>query len=388
LNLLYNEGGIFLKKTFLILIIFILLTACGTSKPLPDGNTINTTTKTETVSTPAPTPAVTEAKITDYFAYTKDTHMKFKGTGNEYASFDTYVEYIKDNIVQIRNSNGGTDTVEVYQVKDGAIRKVFRQGETYYNYDYTSSLNMDEILLKEPIKVGTSWTVSNGANRSITAVDKRIKTPSGEYDALEITTKFADSTIKDYCVKNIGYVKSEFISNADIDNDTNNDNDTNIYAVTSELELVEKGVPIRQTIRFYYPEFSKDRVVYIDRAVDIRTNEDMKLLFQNELKKIPENSGLSKVLSPNTSILSCVVDDKNETVTVDFSSELLKEMNAGSSFETMLLKSITNTFGNYYQKNKVIIKVEGKLYESGHFLLKEGESYTVKIDDVQEYKKP
>jgi hypothetical protein len=375
---------VFLKKTFLILILFTLLTACGTSKPLPNGTTVNATTKTEVVSTPAPT----EASVTDYFAYTKDTHMKFKGTGNEYASFDTYVEYIKDNIVQIRNSNGGTDTVEVYQVKDGAIRKVFRQGETYYNYDYTSSLNMDEILLKEPIKVGTSWTVSNGANRSITAVDKRIKTPSGEYDALEITTKFADSTIKDYCVKNIGYVKSEFISNADIDNDTNNDNDTNIYAVTSELELVEKGVPIRQTIRFYYPEFSKDRVVYIDRAVDIRTNEDMKLLFQNELKKIPENSGLSKVLSPNTSILSCVVDDKNETVTVDFSSELLKEMNAGSSFETMLLKSITNTFGNYYQKNKVIIKVEGKLYESGHFLLKEGESYTVKIDDVQEYKKP
>lgn len=146
------------------------------------------------------------------------------------------------------------------------------QEETYYNYDYTSSSNMDEILLKEPIKVGTSWTLSDGGIRSITAVDKWIKTPAGEYNALEITTKRKDSIIRDYCVKNIGYVKSEFNSNIDS------------FTVMSELELVEKGTPIKQTIRFYYPEFSKDRVVYIDRATDIYTNEDMKLVFEKGLK--------------------------------------------------------------------------------------------------------
>ena len=62
-------------------------------------------------------------------------------------------------------------------------------------------------------------------------------------------------------------------------------------------------------------------------------------------------------------------------------------MNAGSSFEDMLLRCITNTFGLYYQKDNVIITIEGKPYESGHFKLEPGESYKVKIDDVKEYKR-
>ena len=238
------------------------------------------------------------------------------------------------------------------------------------------SRNMDEILLKEPIKVGTSWTLSDGGIRSITAVDKLIKTPAGEYNALEITTKREDYIIRDYLVKNIGYVKTEF-----------NVNDGE-YPVMSELELIEKGAPIKQTIRFYYLEFSKDRVVYIDRAIEIYTNEDMKLLFEKGLKTIPENSDLSKTLSPNAKILGLILDDKNGTVTVDFSDELLKEMNAGTTFESMLITSITNTFGNYFQKTKVIISVEGKPYQSGHFLLKEGEYFTEKSEGVVEYKKP
>lgn len=365
-----------MKRVFLIIFIGIMLTACGTKVEQPNGSSTNATTDTVKPVPATTTQTVAETKVSDYFAYAKDTHMVFKGTGNEYAGYETYVDYLKDNTVQVRNMNGGAVTISVFTIKDGALKKVFSpKGETYYLYDYTSSTNMDEILIKEPIKVGTSWALANGDIRSITAIDKQVKTPLSDYTALEITTKSKDSTVKDYYVKNIGRVKSEYSSS------------DGSMTVMSELEKIEKGVPYKQTIRLYFPEFSKDRVVFIDREINTNTNEDMKSIFQKEIKTIPENSELANVLSPNTVILSIVVDDEKETVTVDFSSQLIKEMNAGSTFESMLIKSITNTFGNYYQKSKVIITVEGKPYESGHFAMKPGEYFTVKTDDVKEFGK-
>ena len=344
-----------MKKFILAIVLCTLLSACSSNNVLPENKPDITENRTQ----------IPEIKVSDYFAYAKDVHMIYKGTGNEYAPYDTYIDYLKDGVVQVRSLNGGTISVIVYKLEDNAVKKVFSQGETYFKYDYTSSSNQNEIMIKEPIQAGTSWTLDDGASRSITSVDKQIKTPAGDYMALEITTKRTDSTIRDYYVKNIGLVKSEFSSG-------NND-----VSVTSELEKIENGVPYKHNVSFYFPEFSKDRVVNIDRNVEIFTNEDMKFKFQKELKTIPENSGLSKVLSTNTSVLGSIIDDKNGWVTVDFSAQFVKEMNAGTSFESMLLKSITNTFGKYYQKDKVVITIEGKLYESGHIMLKQGEYFKV-----------
>jgi diadenosine tetraphosphate (Ap4A) HIT family hydrolase len=61
-------------------------------------------------------------------------------------------------------------------------------------------------------------------------------------------------------------------------------------------------------------------------------------------------------------------------------------MNAGTSLEGMIITSITNTFGGYYQTSKVKITLDGKPYESGHFLLKPDEFFTVDTENSYEYK--
>lgn len=348
-----------------------MLTACNNN--VSPGNSPASVNMNTTVIQPS---GGSTARITDYFTFTKDVHMEYKGTGNEYAGYDTYVDYIKNDVIQVRQINGATESVAVYRLKDGILKKVFTKGEVYYRYDYTSLSNCDEVIIKEPIKAGASWTLGDGSERSITAVDKQIKTPAGELTALEITTKSKNFTETRYYAKNIGLVKSEFLSGDDSS------------AITSELEKIERGVPFKQKIRFYFPQFEKDRVVYIDRDTEIYTNQDMKYIFQKELKTLPENSGLTKVLSPNTAILGISVDEAAGTVTVDFSSNLVKEMNAGTALESMVLQSITDIFGNYYQKDKVIITMEGKLYESGHIALKKGEYFTVDKDNVKQYKNP
>jgi len=61
-------------------------------------------------------------------------------------------------------------------------------------------------------------------------------------------------------------------------------------------------------------------------------------------------------------------EDEN-IVCIDLNTAFLTEMNAGSEYESMILQSIANTFGQYYDSNKVILTIDNQLYSSGHILL-------------------
>lgn len=363
------------KYVLSLVVLFILLSACSGKDTVPDGNAARATDGSlgAKASTVEPMPA--EFKLEEYFPMAKDIHMKYKGMGNEYAEYETYVDYIGDGVIQTRSMNGGTTTVKVYKLKDGALKLSFVKGETYYRYDYTSSENRDEVLLMEPIKKGTAWILEDGSSRSITAVEKDLSTPAGEYKSLEVTTKRQDSVTRDYYVKGIGLVKSEFTP------------ENGSFSVSSELERLETDVPLKQQVKLFYPEFMKDRVVYIDKVLELYTNENVLERIGKELQTAPENSGLSRVLSQNTRINGAVLNEEKGTVTLDFSPQLVREMNAGTSLEGMILESITNTFGGYYQKDRVVITMEEKPYESGHYLMRQGEFFKVKTDNAVKFER-
>jgi len=320
-----------------------------------------------------------KAKVSDYFPFTENIHMVYKGEGNEYASYETYVEYIKDNIMQTRVINPGTTSVVVYEIKNGELKRILNRGETYHRYDYTSVKRDEEIILKEPIKEGTSWTLKDGSKKTITAVDKSISTPLGNYTALEVTTESQNSTITEYYVKNIGLVKSIFKLKGDKMTDDN-------YTVTSTLEKIEENASLKENAKFYFPDYNSGQLAYVNRKIEFRTNQTVEEVIEKAMKELPKNSSLSSVLSDNTKILSIRLDDNKDLVTVDFSSHLLTEMNAGTSLESMILQSIANTIGEYFQKQNVKITVEGKPYSSGHILMEENEYFTVNTEGCYEYK--
>lgn len=357
-------------------LITMLLTACSGLGPSTN-NTSGTTgadgTSQQTSQSTSETQGTAEETIADYFPMTADVNMKYKGTGNEYAQYETYVDFIKANVMQIRENNGGTEMVKVYAVKNGALVNTFSRGETYFRYDYTAMSEKEDILLKEPLVTGTAWKTPKGYDRSITAIDSQVETPAGKFTAIEVTTKGKDSETKDYYAKGTGLVKTVF--------KTNETNST----ITSELEKLEKGVPFKQKVKFYFPQFDKDRIVYVEREISLKTNQDMKWQFQKELKTIPDKGGLGKTLTKNTQIRSISLDDKKDTVTVDLSGDFIKEMNAGTTLEGMLVDSISSTFGSYYLKSKCIILIDGKPYESGHILMKEGEAFDVKTEGIARF---
>lgn len=286
--------------------------------------------------------------------------MVYLGTGHEFAGFESTVDYIGNNAIQLRTNNTGTVTVSVYTIENGALVKGFAQGETYFMQDYTAQRTMNEVLLKEPLTVGTAWTLADGAQRSITSVDTAVTVPYGAFTALEVTTEYPDSTVKDYYAPGFGLVKSEFVSRED-----------QSFVVLSELSAYTAGEPAVQNIRIYYPDFGNEQIVFVDKAFEFYTGDIIIPKLESAFRSPP--GVLQPLMSAGAAINSITFDPFSGVVTVDVSAAFITEMNTGARLEGMVLESVANTIGGYYLTDKVQITVDGGTYESGHMIFNAGE---------------
>lgn len=356
-----------MKKFILLLILpFILLTSCN--KP-------NDNVKDKTDNTKIETPAADKNNaygIKNYFPFKENIRMKYEGKGNEFAERSVYTDYINGDRIQLRIVNPGTTSAEVLEIKDGELRLIALKGEFYYRDNITDTKNDKyEILLKEPLTKGTSWTLTNGSRRYISDVDKEIETPAGKFKAIEVTTESTESKTFDYYVLNMGLVKTVFQSKG--------------MEVTTSLEKVEENVPVIQTLKFYYPNYAEDKIVYVKKTLNFNTNDDLKNVLEKNFREVP-NKNINKLIGENVKINKVYLDDKTNTVKVDFSDNFVREMNAGSGLEADILKCITNTLGDYYNVDKASITLNGEAYASGHIVLKENETLKVDYNGISEYK--
>lgn len=356
----------FMKKFIMYLMFVVMLAFTGCGK---DSNPTTPTTPENNNNPKAYT-------ISDYYPFKENIEMIYEGKGNEYASQTIMTDFIKDNLIQIRVSNGGTTLGRLIQNKNGELSILYNKEEFYYK-DNLSTMDINstnrEIMLKEPLVVGTSWTLPNGAKRTITSASANISTPSGDYTGLEVTTEASDHTTKDYYVLNIGFVKSIFTSND--------------FEVSTSLKEIRNNVSLTQILQFFYPHLVENdiKVGFIKKDITLNTNEEIKNVFEQHFKN-PAKENLIPLISKNTKINKLYLDTEKNVVMVDFSKELVSEMNAGGSTEMAILKSITNSLARYYTVDKVYITIEGNPYSSGHFEMKKDEFFTVDFKDSSELK--
>ncbi|WP_346915867.1 GerMN domain-containing protein [Clostridium sp.] len=300
--------------------------------------------------------------IDDYFNFNENVKYNYDGINSEYAEYVTYIDYINGNKVQLRSNNGGTETVTVLQNSNGEFKKKFQRNECYYRENFTNKVaNIDEMLLKEPLVVGTAWKLSDGSKRYISKVDVKISIGSGECSAIEVTTENTNGQIDlQYYAVNKGLIKSIY--------------DANNMKVTSTLKSLEENVRLTQSIRCYYPDENYN-IHYEDRNFSFATNDITKISIQNLFKNFPGNNK-GQLIGKNVTINSLYLNDDG-MVYIDFSSNFVKEMNAGSGFESAILESITNTIGKYYGVDKVYITIDNKPYSSGHIVKAKGEYFKV-----------
>lgn len=310
--------------------------------------------------------------IKDYYPFVKNRKMEYKGIGNEYAEMKTFVEFIEEDLIQIKTINSGTDFVNVLEYKDGVLREVFGEGEFYHIENMlTANRNTDNIILKEPIKVGNSWEDSDGNKVEITALDEVIDTPLKKYKALEVTTTYkSDVNKKDYYVRDIGFVGSIY-----------EDGDFKVKTLLKNIE--DKGMEI--SINVYYPTSEDIGSKYEIKKTIFKTNDNTKMILEGLLKN-PKSDKLLAPLPESASIKRINLNRDNWNLEVDLSEEFKNEMNAGSTVEIEIINSIVNTLGEFYDVERVHITVEGEPYESGHLQLLEGEYFEVDTSDIEEFR--
>ena len=321
----------------------------------------------ETVKTGGP---VDTLICQDFYPLKADTEYVYEGSGNEYASFVTYVDYLDPSggRLQTRTNNGGTETVRVLEFKDGKLYVTQTVPECYYRDNFMDTVvdGESEILLVEPLIPGTGWTLSDGRKRTITASDVWIETPIGKFQALEVTTEGEDNVIKDYYAKHTGLVKSVFTSED--------------FEVSSTLSRINKAVPLTRDIVLFYPD--SDGNIYTEvTTLSFHTNDNTGEVLSGILKAEAPKPTYLPLLSKNTKINSLYLGE-DRIVYLDLSSEFIEESNTGAGFEQLLLQSMANTLGMYYSAEEISLTIDGKPYESGHILMKKGETIKVNLDQV------
>ncbi len=358
--LIKREKEIKVKKLIIIfMIVIMLLTSCVNSKNNepnlpPDEGSDDTVIES------------TELSIKDYFPFTENTMYEYAGEGNEYATYTVFTDYTTDTRIQTRTNNGGTETVKVIENKNGQLKVLLDRAETYFIEDFTKTKNNNgEVLLKEPIEVGNSWSNGEDIKTSITNLDIDITIPLGTFKALEVTTEGKNYTITDYYAKDIGLIKTV--------------NSGEGYEVSSTLSKIESDVPLVQSINLYYPNMEEDIINSTKVNISFNTNDNIKDIIENAIKDI---STENQVLTPNVKINNLYLGNDG-IIHIDFSKELISEMNAGAYYESMILQCITNTLGMYYGIEKVYLTIDGEPYESGHIQKKEDEPFTINFENVK-----
>lgn len=293
--------------------------------------------------------------ISDYYPLKENVRYVYTGEGMEYASSNLYVDFINNNKIQYRVINGGTTAGQVFDIKNGELRMLDSVEEFYYRDDLTSEQGqMIDILLKEPLVKGNSWVSASGKKRYIASIDAEITVPYGSFKTIEVVTENGDDKVYDYYAKGIGVIKRIF-----------NHKESK---VTVSLEKILKDVKVNQTVKFYYPEYNKNLIVYKKIKLSLKTNEQVKNYFEKYFKEKPA-ADAAAVISGKTKINKLYLNRNENKVYVDFSKDFVNGMKLGSGPETMMLQAIANTLGDYYNVDKVQLTVEGKNYESGHIIL-------------------
>lgn len=367
------------KVIALLAVVFLtgLLMSCGinnvnNSRENKNNSTVNQNNmSTSSNNKENVEPKVPLLKIKDYYPIRENTRYVYEGVGNEFASYYVYNDYISGGKVQQRINNGGTVVASVVELKKGKLNKVYSRGEVYYRENLLAATGYDEeTLLMEPLKNGTTWTLKDSRVRTITNTSVEITTPTGTYKAIEVTTESTDGKNLDYYAKGIGLIKSIYISGEN--------------QISSTLSKIEENVPEKQTINFYYPNVNDGKIYYISKEVSFKTNEITRKVLAEAYKE-EVNNQLGKVFSKNTQINSLYLNNDHH-VYIDLNQDFIKEMNAGAPYETMLLQSVVNTFGQYYQTEKVFLTIDNNPYESGHLSMKKGEYFKVELNEVIEIK--
>lgn len=370
-----NKKGITWLTTFSL---FFLLGSCGiwnqdqtddAETPPEDTEVIDDITEEEVVED---IDGISQ-NLTDWLPRLDNVVYNYEGSGNEFASFTWTPQFNQENYYQLAKDNSGTTVVDIYEYNNDEIVHVFSRPETYFRDNFmaigtTEKYKVNEVILKQPIAVGTNWTTDD-AFYEITSVDKEISVPAGDYTTIEVTIDYEDFIIKKYYAENVGLIYEW--------------TETEGLEIESKLSEVQTEIAEEIPLTVYQADDELIGLDPVSAEISLHTNDPARIALQELLTG--ETAGFNNIaLLPQGTKINYLFLNSEGIVEVDLSKEYIANMNTGSAGESFYLIGLGNTLSQYYGVDKVLLTVEGNNYEGGHIILQEDDFLTFDEEMINE----
>lgn len=124
----------------------------------------------------------------------------------------------------------------------------------------------------------------------------------------------------------------------------------------TEAQAPEKKAESAMSMTLYYPDDSGMKLIAVKR--DVKPSPDKYVAVMKSLMSGTDKKGTVDIIPKTAKLRNVKV--KDGVAKVDFSRELIKDFNGGSTGEEMLVGSIVDTLTEFSEVKKVQILVEGK----------------------------
>lgn len=197
-----------MKRLMLMLIPIIFLISCTNQ----ESSEPNESSKTH------PDMEIEEkTNLMNYFLEDNST-AKFKGIGNEYATFTIKTHYLYDNYVASYEDNGGTVMRRYYKISPTQITLIHEQGEAYEeanpSLEELKAMEDISVYLELPLEVGTEFD-----GWKITSSTTKLETDLQNFENV-ITMEKTDeqgNLMRKYFAEDYGEIQRDYISNSSED---------------------------------------------------------------------------------------------------------------------------------------------------------------------------
>lgn len=290
--------------------------------------------------------------IADFFPFKENTALILEYE-REPQKLEIFTAFVNENRIQrhLRFEGGViSEATEVLEKDNGILRQI-----AFFNYFVFEDITdiepqIDIIILKEPLVVGTAW--ENPDNTvTITACNVDIITPAGDFRTLEITTV-----------------------------DNNNNVTVAYYAIGYGL-IVYRDREIMQLTAIREGYFTVRRPLFFpdDMLMDLDTRVHDFLIHTDRSSVELFNEALPLAIEDlnHTRVNSIEINREASLITVDFDPGILN-INMGTSYEYLILRSLASTFGHFYNVSYFRITLNGENYVSGHFWFDDDETIIVR----------
>lgn len=291
-------------------------------------------------------PQKPRVSLDTYMPIVKDTMWVYEDSTVPYEPITVWIDFVKNNVIQIRFKQGSEMTTKVFVEEEEAIYEVATVENTTIKQDYTTLRQYNNIVMKLPVEVGNSWVLTDGAIRTITATNKTYKTELGEQKGIEITTTHDAYTLVETFVEKIGLFLVEYES-------------TNSKGTLS-FGTLKNNKPQEEQVELYLINKETGEFETVYEQVVVMTNEEPKHFLTDLLRKAPNEKYLVDI-SNGAIINTLFLDEEEQCLYVEMSEEFIDPDYSIEEGEKVIT-SLVNTLGHYYNAEYVVMTVEGEAY--------------------------